>query len=304
MGAIPRPAPDGDWSVFGRNQTEGLTRLKQMLDAGDRSQTAGKYAHAARSYLAAGDLGYELLQRSIDPRYSVAPGAGAVATVLASFATGFGWHDLILGGIVTSVMGRHEQNRAREIAEGATLALIRELECSARCPELIGSRSKGNHFLRRWFLLYTEVNPPNPVPAALVRGIAARVPQVDILYPEMSEMLLDYAVAFQWSDVLASLAGCGYRPTSGGERQRSAGGDRHSTRGTGATRMDADRAFALLGLSKDASLEQVRRAYHAKVAEWHPDRLADMASELRDLATERMKELNEAYELICNLLRT
>jgi curved DNA-binding protein CbpA len=42
----------------------------------------------------------------------------------------------------------------------------------------------------------------------------------------------------------------------------------------------------------------VRSAYRRLVSLWHPDRLQQADVELRELATERMAEINEAYHLL------
>jgi curved DNA-binding protein CbpA len=52
----------------------------------------------------------------------------------------------------------------------------------------------------------------------------------------------------------------------------------------------------LLGVAADASEKEIRRAYQAKMREYHPDKVANAASELRDLAEKRSKEINGAYE--------
>ncbi len=44
------------------------------------------------------------------------------------------------------------------------------------------------------------------------------------------------------------------------------------------------------------TLEELTRAYHRKVPEWHPDKLDTMAQELMDYATRRMARVNEAYQ--------
>jgi hypothetical protein len=62
--------------------------------------------------------------------------------------------------------------------------------------------------------------------------------------------------------------------------------------------LTTDSALLLLGLVPGASTEDIRQAYRRRIAEWHPDKLDGMASELKVLATERMKMLNAAYELL------
>lgn len=57
-------------------------------------------------------------------------------------------------------------------------------------------------------------------------------------------------------------------------------------------------ALEILGLSPHASEAEIRAAYRRLVSEWHPDRLNNMAKELRDIATERVKSINQAYEVL------
>jgi curved DNA-binding protein CbpA len=53
-----------------------------------------------------------------------------------------------------------------------------------------------------------------------------------------------------------------------------------------------------LGVSPDASPEQIRSAYRALVTLFHPDRLRQVRPEVRAFAEERLKTLNQAYEIV------
>jgi DnaJ-domain-containing protein 1 len=59
----------------------------------------------------------------------------------------------------------------------------------------------------------------------------------------------------------------------------------------------------VLGVEPEASPEQIRRAYQKMMHEYHPDRVANAASELRQLAEKRSKEINAAYESMMRGLR-
>jgi DnaJ-class molecular chaperone len=52
----------------------------------------------------------------------------------------------------------------------------------------------------------------------------------------------------------------------------------------------------VLGVSTDASDEEIKRAYQDKMRQYHPDRVAGAGPELRDLAEKRSKEINAAYQ--------
>ncbi len=51
----------------------------------------------------------------------------------------------------------------------------------------------------------------------------------------------------------------------------------------------------VLGVAPNASEEEIRRAYQNKMREYHPDKVANAAAELRALAEKRSKEINAAY---------
>jgi DnaJ-domain-containing protein 1 len=54
--------------------------------------------------------------------------------------------------------------------------------------------------------------------------------------------------------------------------------------------------YQILGISPTASIEEIKSKYRRLVQQYHPDRVADMGIELRNVASEKMKELNTAYE--------
>ena len=58
--------------------------------------------------------------------------------------------------------------------------------------------------------------------------------------------------------------------------------------------------YSILGVSKTASDEEVKAAYKALVRKYHPDNYAD-DNPLKDLANEKMQEVNEAYDEIMRI---
>lgn len=55
-------------------------------------------------------------------------------------------------------------------------------------------------------------------------------------------------------------------------------------------------AWEILGLHPGASPSRIREAYHERALMYHPDRVEHMAPEFRQLAEERMREINAAYQ--------
>lgn len=54
--------------------------------------------------------------------------------------------------------------------------------------------------------------------------------------------------------------------------------------------------YSILGVSKDATDEEIKNAYRDLVRKYHPDKYRE--SDLADLAEEKMKEVNAAYDEI------
>ena len=60
-------------------------------------------------------------------------------------------------------------------------------------------------------------------------------------------------------------------------------------------------AFAeTLGLEKPYSEKEIKSAYRKLIAQYHPDRVSAMGSEIKELAEAKTKEINEAYDFFRN----
>ena len=56
--------------------------------------------------------------------------------------------------------------------------------------------------------------------------------------------------------------------------------------------------YVVLGVDKNASEEEIKNAYRELARKYHPDNYAN--NPLSDLAEDKMKEINEAYDAIVN----
>lgn len=56
--------------------------------------------------------------------------------------------------------------------------------------------------------------------------------------------------------------------------------------------------YEVLGVSEDADMDTIKKAYRDLVKKYHPDRYVN--NPLADLASEKLKQINEAYEMIEN----
>ena len=66
-------------------------------------------------------------------------------------------------------------------------------------------------------------------------------------------------------------------------------------------RSPRDNPYRVFGLTADASDAEVEQAYRRLISQYHPDRLAGAAPELRQQAETRARELNAAYDRIKQL---
>ena len=51
----------------------------------------------------------------------------------------------------------------------------------------------------------------------------------------------------------------------------------------------------VLGVSSQASVDEIRSAYRRLMSQYHPDKVASLGSELRELADRKSKEITGAY---------
>lgn len=82
------------------------------------------------------------------------------------------------------------------------------------------------------------------------------------------------------------------RPHSGGQQNA---GTFHEGRAAGS--QNALRSpYEILGIEPSATQEEIKIAYRKLANQYHPDKVAHLGDELQDLADQRFKEIQDAYE--------
>jgi DnaJ-class molecular chaperone len=66
-------------------------------------------------------------------------------------------------------------------------------------------------------------------------------------------------------------------------------------------RLRRDNPYAVFGLTEEASDAEIDRAYRRLISQYHPDRVAGAADELRRRAEAKSREINAAYDRIQSL---
>jgi flagellar biosynthesis component FlhA len=92
----------------------------------------------------------------------------------------------------------------------------------------------------------------------------------------------------------------GKAPTSNHNSQRRKQTSQQSSQERTQTRPKTRRSYKtpyqILEVPPTASRAEITKAYRKMAKLYHPDRVAELAPEFRDLAEERMKQINAAYE--------
>lgn len=61
---------------------------------------------------------------------------------------------------------------------------------------------------------------------------------------------------------------------------------------------EEDRSYEVLGLSRGTSFEEIKKAYRTLSMQYHPDKVAHLGDEFKQVAEEKMKEINAAYQAL------
>jgi len=95
---------------------------------------------------------------------------------------------------------------------------------------------------------------------------------------------------------MEQLAGMHWEFASGGAGTGAGSGQRPAAQ-PGPT---LDQAYELLGLSRQASDAEVKRAYRRLLSQHHPDKLVSkgLPEEMMKLASQKTHEIRQAYEMI------
>ena len=81
-------------------------------------------------------------------------------------------------------------------------------------------------------------------------------------------------------------------------QSQSSGQSQNKTETESRGPVTLDKAYRLLGVNSNASLEEIASAYKEKMTKSHPDKVSHLSEELQDKAKELALNLNEAYDLI------
>ena len=116
------------------------------------------------------------------------------------------------------------------------------------------------------------------------------------------DLLPDYLLGWGWIDdllILYLLWRYYYAPAAKRRKGFQQGPHRNENGRDKAGQPEAESdPHTILGVAPNATPEQIRQAYRALAAQYHPDKVAHLGEEFRALAEKRFKEIQAAYDRI------
>lgn len=68
--------------------------------------------------------------------------------------------------------------------------------------------------------------------------------------------------------------------------------------GGGGTTVSTNRAYEILGIDRNTTEEEIKKAYRQMALKYHPDRVTHLGEDVRKAAEEKFKKIQEAYEAV------
>ena len=84
----------------------------------------------------------------------------------------------------------------------------------------------------------------------------------------------------------------------GASHSRFSGNERRFEEGETSESPKEKDPYQVLGLSQNASADEIKTAYKKLAAQYHPDKVHHLADEFKELAEKKFKEIQQAYEKI------
>ncbi|MEF9959440.1 MAG: DnaJ domain-containing protein [Niameybacter sp.] len=106
---------------------------------------------------------------------------------------------------------------------------------------------------------------------------------------------------YEYRSIKGSFTGQGYDYYQGGFQGGYQGGYGQAGHGAYTQSVDLAKKYCeVLGVSEDASMSDIKKAYRKLAKEYHPDKMASesMPEEYVKFATQKIAEINEAYEYL------
>ena len=104
------------------------------------------------------------------------------------------------------------------------------------------------------------------------------------------------------SNYLSPNTGDGQKqPRTDSDRRNEAPRQQEWQRNWEPPKPDVPAWFEVLEVPEQAEWSDIERAYRLKISQYHPDKVAQMGEDIRQIAETKSKQINAAYETAMNL---
>lgn len=120
---------------------------------------------------------------------------------------------------------------------------------------------------------------------------------------DFANMQLYYTYGYQWKEDEDRRSKYKQRQYEQGNEenqngQNQQGQQRQSSSQQAAPSSEKAWAYKTLGIPYDSSEKEIKKAYRALVLQYHPDKQADASDAQKELANEKIKDINRAYDIL------
>jgi hypothetical protein len=117
------------------------------------------------------------------------------------------------------------------------------------------------------------------------------------------DLIPDLIPGWGWADDLLLVGGvCWYflvfRRREGGQHRGYKGSRENATAEESPSEGVRKDPYAVLGVDRSASEEEIKKAYRLLAAKYHPDKVTHLGEEFRELAAKRFKEIKTAFDTL------
>lgn len=275
--------------------------IYNFIDKGDKLFNNGSYDLAFNVYENALSSVYNLLEN-----YNSKKKYSSIAGWAAGFLTGgFGLEDLFIIPAVSKGTSTLFGVDDSFISSSITVITLKQIDCLLKSENLIQSVPKENVF-QKFYLLITSIENTD-----LITGIqnliiplsqnlfSKPVNQQEIYYKLLYAtdninyinkdylfVLYNYLKKINDTSLLFEKLNSIFQQSENDNSNEQKDFDNIK---------DINHYYSILGLSNDASIDEIKKAYKTLISKYHPDRFANLSVEFQEIAERKSKEINEAY---------
>jgi hypothetical protein len=278
--------------------------LERLINRADKSFEKGYFKEAQELY----EEAFEKIIEEIENSKFIRRIAKAVGWGAALLTGGIGLEDIfIIPGVSKGIEYLFGINPS-ELADALKYVSYQELCSIINAPELLDKKDE-YYYLKKFALLYQDKDIKNPLKVVfdlyfptdfglernsadftlMIRSRARNIKSIEVelnnnIYElNLNDLIYEYASHFKWEFVLDVVKEKSSKRNKNVDKEEE---------------IDEETAREILGVSKNASKEEIKKAYYQKVSQWHPDKLGNMAEELKKYAEEQLRKINIAYKIL------